>query len=398
MAGSHFPSSSARVVAALALTVAAVATLPVASSAFKPPAGETCNCALASSAGACVVLEAYKRGSTTVGMCRAGGKDCEAPWECTNASPTHVCLSMAVTSSLRCEPGTGGGTRCPCSRNKVNDVSLVPTQKLPGGSRSGGGKPVGPLPLPQEPLCKANYAILSVEGKPWQCVQSMNIGDKTVAQAYDYRHAMNNGWETNDDYVNLNFLRDAASRLYLCVTYGSCDASDAPTPWRTASSKVTSAVPNRYYLQDAEAKTDNDGEANGDWYAPANGNPAHELSASHRWKDDTTDGYCVGVARNMRLDFSGLSYIKGLALGMGSDEPYPKTGDWKFWDMDAQPRTELMAYDAAGRVYPAEKQVKKWKGSQPVPTNCIYHVTVTAACSCNGWEEKAEGAADAVTA
>lgn len=396
MAVSGFPPTTARVVAVLALTVAAVATLPAASGAYKPPAGESCNCARASSAGACVVLEAYKRGSTTMGMCKAGGKNCKAPWECIDASPTHVCLSTAVTSSLQCEPGTGGGQRCPCTRKEVDDVSLMPTQKLPGGPRSGGGKPVGPLPPPQKPLCKAKHAILSVEGKPWQCVQSMDIGSKTAAQAYDYRNAQNNGWETKDDYVNLNFLRDATSRLYLCVTYGSPRKSDAPKPWRTASSKVTSAAPNRFYFRDDVAKTDADGKAKGDLYTPAHGNPAHELSASHRWNDEKTDGYCVDVAGDMSLDFSGLSYIKGLALGMGSDDLYPETGDWKFWDMDAQPRTKLMAYDAAGRVYPAKRQAKEWKRSAPMPTNCIYHVTVTAACSCNGWEEKAEQAAEAV--
>ena len=393
MAGSAFSSTTARVVAVLALTVAAVATLPATTGAYKPPAGESCKCSRASSAGACIVLLQYREGSKTRGACKAGGEACEAPWECTDAGPTHVCLSQVVTSTLQCKAGTGGeGKHCPCVRTKVNDVTLVPTQLLP--DVRGGGK--GPLPPPQKPSCRANAAILSVEGEPWQCVQSMNINKRTAAQAYDYRNAQNNGWETQDDYVNLNFLRDAASRLYMCVTYGSPKKSGLPKAVRAASSMLTSVSPNRFYFQDdVPVKTKVGAKPKGDSYTPANGSPAHQLSASHRWNDDKTDGYCVDVAKKMVVDFSGLSYIKGLALGMGSTKAYPETGKWEFWDMDTKERTMSLAYDTAGRVYPAKEQANKWEGMGSPPSNCVNRVTVTAACSCKGWKAKALKAARA---
>ncbi|KAK1858260.1 hypothetical protein I4F81_000870 [Pyropia yezoensis] len=393
MAGSSFSSTTARVVAVLALTVAVAATLPTTTGAYKPPAGGSCKCARTSSAGACIVLLRYKKGSTTEGTCKAGGDVCEAPWECTDAGPTHVCLSQVVTSTLQCKEGTGG-KRCPCVRSKVDDVTLVPTQLLPDG-RSGGK---GPLPPPQKPSCKAKGAIISVEGKPWQCVRSMDIKERTAAQAYDYRNARNNGWKTQDDYVNMNFLRDSASRLYMCVTYGSFKKSDLPEMKRAASSFLTSSTPNRFYFQDDVPSKTKAGEPKGDSYTPANGSPAHQLSASHEWNDVKTDGYCVDVAAEMVVDFSGLTYVKGLALGMGSVKAYPETGKWAFWDMDTKERTKSLAYDSAGRLYPAKMQAKKWTGAGSPPANCVHRVTVTATCNCKNWENKALKAARAAKA
>lgn len=407
MAGSALTSFTARVVAVLALTVAVAAALPTSTAAYKPSAGDSCKCARASSAGACVVLVRYNKGSTTQGTCKAGGDACDAPWECTDASPTHVCLSTTVTSSLQCNAGTGARKRCPCARKAVDDVTLVPTQPLTGGPRSGGSgngppketlptKPYTPssaAPAPQKPACAAKRAILSVEGIPWRCVRSMNIKRRTAAEAYDFRNAQNNGWATQDDYVNLNFLRDAASRLYLCVTYGSAEKSDLPKPRRTASSVLTSAAPNRFYFQDDVPKMKKDGKYSGDAYTPVDGSAARTLSASHGWNDVKTDGYCVDVAREMVVDFSGLSYVKGLALGMGNRTAYPATGEWAYWNMQAESPTDSLAYDSAGRVYPAKKQTDKWTNAGSPPVNSIRRVTVTAVCSCKDWEEKAEAAA-----
>ncbi|GAB0490579.1 hypothetical protein MMPV_001816 [Pyropia vietnamensis] len=358
--------------------------------AFKPPAGKSCKCARASSPGACLVLVRYDEGSKTQGVCRPGGEACDAPWTCTDESPTHVCLSQVVTSWLQCKLGTGGGEVCPCVRHEVDDLSLMPTQLLPDGR--GGGKPK-PLPPPQKPSCKANHAIISVEGTPWQCVKSMNIEKRTAPAACDYGEHRNNGWKTNDDYVNLNFLRDTASRLYMCVTYGSSEASDLPDVKRTASSVVTSTTPNRFYFQDDGTKPND----NGGSYTPANGSPAHELSSSHRWSNLKTDRYCVDVASEMVVDFSDLSYIKGLALGKGGGK-YPATGDWAFWNMRTMKRTAPLAYDAAGRVYPAKMQAEKWMESGIPPSNCVHRVTVTAACDCYGWMTKARAAAQMAAA
>ncbi|KAK1867604.1 hypothetical protein I4F81_010110 [Pyropia yezoensis] len=368
MAGSAFPSTTARVVALLALTAAVAAGLPVPAGAYKPSAGTSCKCARASSAGSCVVL---------------------------------------------CKAGTGGeGSRCPCVRTAVDDVTLVPTQVLPGGPRSGGGvkgepleaqptqpaepvKPSAPAPAPQKPPCKANRAILSVEGAPWGCVRSMNIKKWTAAEAYDFRNAQNNGWATQDDYINLNFLRDAASRLYLCVTYGSPVKSDLPGEKRAASSVLTSTSANRFYFQDdVPVKTKAGQQLKGDRYSPADGSASRTLAASHQWNDVKTDGYCVDVAAGMVVDFSGLSYVKGLALGKGSaTEGYPATGEWTYWDMDTKAPTKSLTYDSAGRVYPAKVQTKKWSAEGSPPPNSVRRVTITAACGCGEWKAKAKKAA-----
>ncbi|GAB0492541.1 hypothetical protein MMPV_003807 [Pyropia vietnamensis] len=552
MGSCRFSLTTARVVAVLALTAVAAGSLATTTGAYKPPAGDSCKCVRASSAGACVTLVSYDRGSTTRGTCKPGGAACEAPWMCTDASPTHVCLSKAVRRTLQCEPGTAGGRRCPCTHTEVNDVTLVPTQVVPGSTarsgrgngtktRSRGGGSNGDkrgnkghgkrrnkgqsksgskdqsksgskgngkrrnkgqsksgskdqsksrnkghgkrrnkgqsksgskdqskrrnkghgkrrnkdqsksgskdqsksrnkgqsknrnkgngksrnkgqsksrnkgngksgktdsktktytrselAPRPQNPRCQAKHVILSVEGNPWRCVQSMNIKQRTATEAYDYRNAQNNGWKTNDDYVNINFLRDAASRLYMCVTYGSADKSDLPKKIRSASSMLTSSSPNRFYFQDDVPAKTKPGEApKGDTYTPVDGSAAHELSASHRWNDVKTDGYCVDVATEMVVDFSDLSYVKGLALGMGTNKMYPETGKWAYWDMDTKAPTKVLAYDAAGRVYPATMQAKEWRGYGKPPANSVRRVTVTAACNCQGWKKKAKQAAQA---
>lgn len=79
MAGSAFSSTTARVAALPALIASVAVGLPAPTGAYKPPAGASCKCARAPSAGSCMVLVRYAKGSTTEGTSKAGGKACDAP-------------------------------------------------------------------------------------------------------------------------------------------------------------------------------------------------------------------------------------------------------------------------------------------------------------------------------
>ena len=409
MAARAFTSVTARV-ALVAAATALVATAASTTDAFKPAVGGTCECAMAATAGKCIVFTSFSNKAQTRGTCKTVGNKCDAPWECTDDGPTHVCAAHAVEATLQCSKPASGGS-CPCGKKKTDDVTLRPTQVLPaGGGRSGGvksepeekekpvpapWKPAGPAPAPKSPACKATHAIVSVEGKPWRCVASTDIGKRSTEEAYDYRNWVNNGWKTKDDYINLNFMRDAASRLYLCVTYGSAAKSDAPKAGRSVTASLVSAVPNNFYFQDDPMSIDANGKRKGDLYAPKDGSSAMELAAKHNWKDAMTDGYCVDAAEGLVANFTGLAYVKGLALSVGGAAAgYPDTGAWAFWNLRSKPTTEALAYDGAGRILNAKGQREAWKGQKGVrPPSAIHRVTMDAACSCDGWRRASKASA-----
>ena len=406
MAARAFTSVTARV-ALVAAATALVATAASTTVAFKPAAGGTCKCAMAATAGKCIVFTSFSDKAQTMGTCKTIGNKCDAPWECTDDEPTHVCTAHVVQATLQCiKPASRGS--CPCGKKKTDDVTLRPTQVLPeGDGRTGGVKPEpeekeppvpalwspeGPAPAPKSPACKATHAIVSVEGEPWRCVASTDIGKRSTEEAYDYRKWVNNGWKTKDDYINLNFMRDAASRLYLCVTYGSAAKSDAPKAGRSVSASLVSAAPNNFYFQDDPMTFDADGKRKGDLYKPMDGSSATALTAKHNWNDAMTDGYCVDAAEGLVANFTGLAYVKGLALSMGgAPAGYPDTGKWAVWNLRAKPTTAALAYDSVGRILKAKDQKEAWKGQAGVrPPSAIHRVTMDAVCSCDGWRKETE--------
>lgn len=308
---------------------------------------------------------------------------------------------------------------CPCAKYPTSDVTLRPTQPAPDTRSYGGDKqppqeddkdeeaeeensssptrytPRGAAPAPKFPACKATHAILSVEGTPWRCVASTDIGERSTEEAYAYKNYINNGWATKDDFINLNFMKDAAARLYLCVTYGSAAKSNFPGPRRTAASSLVSVLPNQFYFQDDPHTVDVNGNKRGDTYSPVDGSASTELTAEHSWLDTMTDGYCVDAAEGMVANFTGLGYVKGLALSLGNSKSgYPDTGKWTYWNLKSKPMTKALAYDGAGRILEAEDQKKAWRGNARTrPPSAIHRVTMTAACNCKGWKRVAGKAA-----
>lgn len=104
----------------------------------------------------------------------------------------------------------------------------------------------------------------------------------------------------------------------------------------------------------------------------------------------------MDVAAGVVMDFSGLSYIKGLALGMcaSGGAVYPVTGKWAYSDVDdTLAPTKCLAFDAAGRVFAAAVQSKKLTAGGSTPANSVRRVTITASCGCNGWKNEVRKAA-----
>jgi len=396
MAGSRFSSVTSRV--AVALTVAAVAVMSASmttGASYKPAVGAECKCARIGMPGRCLAFTAFDSADKMSGRCKPlTGANCPLPYACADseADATHVCIAQAMKRTLRCTDGSTSG-RCDCAMEETDAVTLAPVQALSaprggGSGRSGGGvkglpaepwAPAGPAPAPQEPACAATHVRVSVFGKPWTCVKSMDIGQRSVAAVYAYKNSKQNGWATMDDYINLNLLRDASARLYLCVTYGSAAKTGLGSK-RSASTTVTSAVLNRFYVAD-------DPTEGNDAYTPSDGTESRTLTAANQWQDTKTDGFCVAVAEGLVLDFTALKWVKGLAVGKGSSHAYAKgsdgrmaadnVGDYRKWNMKNRSETRSLAYDGKGRVKGTQKRVY---GRKTVAE--IKQVKLEATCAC----------------
>lgn len=168
-------------------TVAAAAVVAsVAAVTSALPAGETCSCAVLSSAsvGRCLTFVPSSLGSTT-GRCQ--GKDCEASWGCVDVSvATHECRSRAVGSVAACDSGESPatGASCRCGLVRSSDVTLSPTQALsPRSSGSSGsyGSSPSPRPAPRGGGCKpvkvSLHKVLSAKGK------KLELGDGRILTA-----------------------------------------------------------------------------------------------------------------------------------------------------------------------------------------------------------------------
>eukprot|EP00168_Porphyra_purpurea_P016598 TRINITY_DN5422_c0_g1_i2.p1 TRINITY_DN5422_c0_g1~~TRINITY_DN5422_c0_g1_i2.p1 ORF type:complete len:398 (-),score=136.28 TRINITY_DN5422_c0_g1_i2:458-1651(-) len=397
MASSRFSSVSSRVAVDLTVTaVAAVSASTTIGASYKPAVGAECKCARIGTPGHCLALTSVDAADKVSGRCKpVAGANCPLPYACVNsaADATHVCIAQAMKRTLRCTDGAVS-EQCDCAVEETEAVTLAPVQALSsppdgGSARSGGGgketpveqpwAPAGPAPAPQEPACAATHVRVSVFGKPWTCVQSMDIGQRAVATATAYEGWDQHGWATVDDYINLNLLRDAAARLYLCVTYGSA-ATTGMESGRTASTTVTSAVANRLYAADDPA-------GGSDVYTPSVGTAAHTLMAANQWEDAMTDRFCVAAAEGLVLDFTALAWVKGLVLGKGSSVTYATGADGRLaaanvggytrWNMQQQSETQSLAYDGEGRVKGTQTKVH---GRQMVAA--IKQVKFEATCEC----------------
>ncbi|KAK1860471.1 hypothetical protein I4F81_003060 [Pyropia yezoensis] len=385
--------------ALLLLSAAALVTVaPSTGTAYKVPAGNTCNCVQTSSAGRCLLNVRFDPSTGAYECARsADGAGCSPPWDCVDTGATHVCLASRTEPSFQCTAPSSGGT-CPCARSGAAGVSLTPQSARPGGTapRSGGGGggkkqkprtgstkkavwlPAGPAPAPQEPTCRSKYVGVFVGADKWRCVASMKIGKRSVAEAYNYKKATQSGWATEDDMLSMVFLRDAGSRLYFCMTYGAPTLSGSGT--RKTIAQLTTAGPNTWYVRDDP----------GDKYAnktTASGGTV--LTAINRWKDSYTDGFCTAMGNKMVADFSALEYVIGMAVPESSTPTaYPKTGPWTAWKLATAPKTSALAYDSGGRILPAKAQAKAWKEAgkkgKP-PPSAIRKVKFQARCSCKNF-------------
>jgi len=391
--------ASAVLLAALTATLAVAA----AASAFKVPPGSQCKCVQAATAGRCVTdVRADGAGGHTCTRA-TDGAGCTPPWECVTAGATHVCMAANVVTSWQCVGGSGGarGGVCACTEKADGGVSLHPVSKVGGGgARSGGGgakpppttptvKPTptpwtpasGAVPEPQPEACLAAGVKVAVNGKPWACAKSMNIGRRTAAQAYAFKDYKQNGWSTPDDWVNLAVLRDAASRLYLCVTLGSAQRTDVST-WRAAKSTLRSATRNAFYVQDDRAAS-----GQYDSYGVKEAGAGSRLTTQHTWADYKTDGYCVDVGAGLDATFYDLSLVKGVALAnvnVAAMTPYGKVASWKGKALKRERSTARLAYDKQLRVLPAKEQAAAWKKGRKYgqPPKAAIQVTLTPSCSC----------------
>lgn len=367
----------------LLATIAAAATLPLPAAAYKVAPGETCPCVQSPPAASCTTGVREVRRGYFVCQQSANGYGCGRAWECTRSASTHQCQAYAVAAPHACTKPVARDGTCPCAAAAGGGVNLRVLQSTP---RTGGGKPAVPAPPPrQEPRCRSRFAGVEVNGKKLACVSAMNIGSRSARDAYQYRNVRQNGWSTyKDDFINLNFLRDEASRMYLCVTYGSHKRSDKRQERRFARAEIlTAGDKNRFYAADDPAS-----KSSYDTYKTEALYGRTRFTTRHRWADDKTDGFCIGVGTGAIVaHFTDLSLVRGVAAGnAGLPGPtgYGRVPKWAARRLQREASTQGLQYDKAGRVLPRAVQDKKWRQYGDAP-DAAMKVKLTPRCNCNGF-------------
>lgn len=336
-----------RAVAAAAAVVTMGAALTTLTAAATVPAGSTCPCALPSAptpAATCT-----KALPSTGGPLRCAVSPCEASWVCTDESvATHVCKAFDVRSVATCTGGTpsGDGRRsCPCSMRSVTapTTSLTPWQTKSAQGRSGYQQAPPPKPVwtpsvkpytaPMAQRCTTTHVSISVEGRPFVCVQPIRIGRMGVQAAYNLVDWSHRGWQTFNDWVNVAFVQDAAARLYLCTTMGD-EGRTRIRGDRHARSTYHTAGDTTWYVQDdttAKNPRDRYGVAR-DRSRGGGGGGGSIMTAINTWADATTDGWCVAASADMTLHFDNLVHLKGVAFLRGG-HAWPRSGGAKGFSM-----------------------------------------------------------------
>lgn len=377
-------SAKAATLVLLAAAVAAAAALTHPAAAYKVAPGETCPCVQSPPATSCTTGVREVRPGVFVCQQSANGYGCGRAWACTRAAATHQCQAYAVAAPHACtEPVARDGT-CPCAAGPGGGVNLRVLQSTPrtGG---GGGKLAVPAPPPQQPTCRSRFAGVEVNGRPLACVSAMNIDGRSAAGAYQYKQVRQNGWPTyKDDFINLNFLRDFDSRMYLCVTYGSARRSNKKQERRFAKAKiVTAGDKNRFYVADDPAN-----KSSYDQYKTEALYGRTRFTTRHRWADEKTDGFCIGVGTGAIVaHFTGLSLVRGVAAGnagLRAPTAYGQVRQWAARRLQREARTSGLQYDAVGRVLPRAVQEQKWSKYGPAP-DAAMEVKLTPRCNCNGY-------------
>lgn len=388
---------SAKAAALVLASLAAATVLARPGAAFKVAPGETCKCAIVSKAPpSCTTGVRALAGGRFECTRSANGAGCSPAWECVTSGATHMCQAFSVDAPYTCTGPVSGGS-CPCEAGTVKGVNLRVMQSTPGGvqtptPRTGGGKPwtpSGPAPPPQKPVCRSRHVGVQVNGKKLACVSSMNIGKRSASAAYQFKNWQQNGWPTyKDDFINLNFLRDAASRMYFCVTYGSHTSKTSTQTWRYANASIVTTGANRFYAADDPAA-----KGQYDSYAMKKLSGSRtRLVARHHWADTKTDGYCVAVGtKGVVARFTGLSLIRGVAAGnagLAGPTKYGKVGaKWAVRMLAKEAPTKVLKYDSAGRVLPPAEQDAAWRksGRYAKRPDAAMLVKLTPRCDCKNW-------------
>lgn len=334
--------------------------------------GKECPCALDAAKGGECLRPAGP------GMCTMVG--CESSFVCVPESmSTHVCLARRPESVLRCTEDSTGGS-CPCKEvaPPPSQVVLVPMQRA--GTRS-----MGCMPGTE------THLQVDVEGETFTCAAPMDIGLKTVKEAYKYKKASQQTWGTKDDAINMVFLKSSApgstAGHYMCVVMGNKAKGPAPLSSKTRQAKshfsLTKGV--HFDVFDDPAKKDK-----GDRYKSKNGGKT--LDVTQKWQDRFTDGYCFAVKARVTAEFTALRFVSGLTVWLGGTS-CPSLGAKKFWSAKRSDRMRSgksatrWAYTDSGLLAHPYTPSRTGYGGQVVrapPPPSIKGVTITPVCGCGG--------------
>jgi len=352
------------------------------------PPGMTCPCVLNDAPATSGVCLRLVPGS---GVQRCQVTKCDASWECTtDALSTHQCRSTGVTEVPEC---TGSVVRnmCGCTLKSVPQRSVLSPYQLNPQQRSRRGPadasptavptpvwtPKGDMPFaqPMAPTCITDNIAISVEGRHVLCVKPINIGRRSIQAAYRHVGFTMTGWGTFNDFANIGFVRDAANRMYMCLTLGAGTRPSGTGDRHARSTFYSKSNDTTWYVQDdPTVKNPRDRYTTGkkgDYYA---------LSATNTWSEATSDGWCAASSSSMVLNISHMTKMYGLAFLKGNVTA-PKSGGGKAFLLSTAARMYNERWTIgskfrhgsalAGRSLPTGSQNPR-----------VYNIRMTPMCQC----------------
>jgi len=112
--------------------------------------------------------------------------------------------------------------------------------------------PKGGMPFaqPMAPTCITDNIAISVEGRHVLCVKPINIGKRSIQSAYGHVGFTMTGWGTFNDLTNIGFVRDAANRMYMCLTLGAGTRPSGRGDRHARSTLYSKSNDTTWYVQD----------------------------------------------------------------------------------------------------------------------------------------------------
>lgn len=240
---------------------------------------------------------------------------------CRCSRSQSTCSAFSFNAKLECEPSSKPCEVCNCDETgnmfcEVAETVTMDTKCNPSASY------VTRCPKLQgdEAFCNKNKVIVSIEGTPVACINTIKVTDD-LRTAYNYSN-----WETQvkdglkKQFITIRFVKSMATNtMGLCAVYGKGTDGEREGNMgaSTAIVHINNSYPVKWLIMDDPAPYDN-------FYPDNMEEAATYLNSSHAWKATKSDGFCVGPITDKGQDFElrweNLANIIGVNVNSWDDE------------------------------------------------------------------------------